>query len=170
MSEKMMPAILIPGKHGQSAGRLLAVLAVLMMVLTGIGGNAVLAEVETSVTVEDPGPGEPAPREGIWVDFFFGTGVDLETRAVTGSAGAFAADGGRVYCLTRVHGMTPPASVTHAWYYEGKTMARVDLTIGSENWRTWSSKSYLPNWTGNWEVKVLDEDGMVLGSAGFEVK
>ena len=66
--------------------------------------------------------------------------------------------------------MSPPTTVTHAWYHEGKTMARVDLTVGSENWRTWSSKSYLPSWTGSWEVKVLDTDGMVLGAAEFEVK
>jgi hypothetical protein len=113
---------------------------------------------------------ESAPRVGIWVDFFFGTGVDKETKAVIGEATTFPADGGKVYCLTRVHGMSPPTSVTHAWYHEGKTMAKVDLAVGSENWRTWSFKSYLPALTGSWEVKVLDPDGMVLGSAGFEVK
>jgi hypothetical protein len=116
------------------------------------------------------GAQETPPREGIWVDFIFGTGIDLETRAVIGEGTVFAPDGGKVFCFTRVHGMSPPTSVTHAWYYEGKTMARVDLTVGSENWRTWSSKSYLPAWTGSWEVKVLDPDGMVLGTAGFEVK
>jgi hypothetical protein len=116
------------------------------------------------------GAQETAPRQGIWVEFLFGTGVDLETRSVIDQGTVFTADGEKVYCMTRVHGMSPPTSVTHAWYYEGKTMARVDLTVGSENWRTWSSKSYLPSWTGSWEVKVLDPDGMVLGSAGFEVK
>lgn len=113
---------------------------------------------------------QAAPREGIWVDFTFGTGVEQETRAVVGEAVVFSADVDRIYCFTRVHGMHPPTAVTHAWYYEGKTMARVDLSVRSENWRTWSYKTVLPGWTGAWEVKVLDEDGMVLGSAGFEVK
>jgi len=162
MSNTMKVGKMIAGKQTRSTGRLQAVLAVLMIVLLGAGW--------ASAVVEEPGTGEAAPREGIWVDFFFGSGMDMETRLVTGAGNTFAADGDRVYCLTRVHGMTPPTTVTHVWYYEGKTMARVDLNIGSENWRTWSYKSYLPEWTGNWEVKVLDEDGMVLGSAGFEVK
>jgi hypothetical protein len=121
---------------------------------------------------EDPAAPAPAEtvREGIWVDFFFGTGVDPATRAILGEAASFPAGDGRIYCLTRVHGMSPPTTVTHAWYHEGKTRARVDLNIGSENWRTWSYKTMLPAWTGYWEVKVLDEDGMVLGSAGFEVE
>ncbi len=116
------------------------------------------------------GAQESAPREGIWVDFLFGIGIDKETRAVIGEATTFPAEGEKVYCLTRVHGMSPPTTVTHAWYHEGKTMARVDLPVGSENWRTWSFKSKFPAWTGSWEVKVLDQDGMVLGAAGFEVK
>ena len=170
MSNTMNAGIMTTGKPSPSAGRLPAALAVLMIALLGVGWSAAQAQEETSAAAEKPEYGEPAPREGIWVDFFFGSGLDTETRSVTGAASSFAADGERVHCLTRVHGMKPPATVTHAWYYEGKTMARVDLTIGSENWRTWSSKSYLPGWTGHWEVKVLDEDGMVLGSAGFEVK
>ncbi len=112
----------------------------------------------------------PAQRLGIWVDVFFGTDVDKDTRAVIGEGSTFPFDGERVYCLTRIHGMSPPTSVTHVWYYEGKTMARVELSVGSENWRTWSFKTYKPDWTGFWEVKILDGDGTVLGSAGFEVK
>ncbi|MEN8007773.1 MAG: DUF2914 domain-containing protein [Candidatus Krumholzibacteriota bacterium] len=147
-----------------------AVFAVLVLTLLGAGWSAGTAQEEVSAAEKDTQAVEPAPREGVWVDFSFGTGIDQETRAVSEASLTFAADGERVYCLTRVHGMKPPATVTHAWYYEGRTMARVELNIGSENWRTWSYKSYLPEWTGNWEVKVLDEDGMVLGSAGFEVK
>ena len=150
--------------------RLAMVPVVLMVVLVGFVWTAASAQEGTPPRPEEPGATEPAVREGTWVDFFFGTGVDKETRSVTGAGNTFAADGGRVYCLTRVHGLRPPATVTHAWYFEGKTMARVDLTVGSENWRTWSSKTYQPGWTGNWEVKVLDAEGMVLGSAEFEVK
>jgi len=65
--------------------------------------------------------------------------------------------------------MTPPAIVTHVWYHEGKTMSRIDLKVGSADWRTWSSKRILPAWRGRWEVKVLDDEGMVLSSARFVV-
>jgi len=156
--------------YTQRAGPVLAGVFVLAVAIA-VGGlmPAVAQEESTSASRESLSV-EPVQREGIWVDVFLGTDIDKKTRSVIGEAVTFPADGERVYCLTRVHGMSPPTTVTHVWYYEGKTMARVDLSVGSENWRTWSFKTYKPGWTGSWEVKVLDEDGMVLGSAGFEVK
>ena len=106
-----------------------------------------------------------APR----VEIGFGTALDRETRTLVESATAFPANTERVWCLTRVIGLEAPATVTHVWYHGGQTRARVDLTVGSADWRTWSSKRMLPGWTGTWEVKVLDADGTVLGSASFEV-
>ena len=118
----------------------------------------------TAQTAEEDG--EPTPA----VEIAFGTDIDRETRTLVGEAAVFGPDLERIFCLTRIVGMTPPANVTHAWYYEGKTMARVDLKVGSPDWRTWSSKRYLPAWTGHWEVKVLDPAGRVLASAGFEIQ
>ena len=117
----------------------------------------------------DPPPAPPAGEQPV-VDIEFGIDVDRETRAIVGAATVFGPDLERIWCLTRVRGLAPPATVTHAWYYEGKTMARVDLKVGSPDWRTWSSKRYLPAWTGHWEVKVLDEMGRVLGAAGFDIE
>ena len=121
-------------------------------------------------SAQETEPTEPAAREGQWVDFIFGTGIDPESREVIGADETFAPEIEKVYCFTRVHGMRPPASVTHVWYHEGRTISRVDLNIGSENWRTWSYKSRFDGWSGAWEVKVLNEDGMVLGSATFTVQ
>ena len=143
-------------------GRVLTGAVVLAAVFAFVGWLPAAAQESPSA--------EPVQRVGIWVEVFFGTDIDKETRAVVGEGSTFASDGERVYCLTRIHGMSPPTSVTHVWYYDGKTMARVELSVGSENWRTWSFKTYKPEWTGFWEVKILDGDGMVLGSAGFEVK
>lgn len=151
-------------------GRILAGVFVLAIIVAGGGLLPVAAQDESVSPVQESASAEQVQREGIWVDIFFGTEIDKVKRTVIGEANIFPADGDRVYCLTRVHGMSPPASVTHAWYHEGRTMARVDLSVGSENWRTWSYKTYQPTWTGSWEVKVLDGDGMVLGAAGFEVK
>lgn len=142
----------------------------LFLMLAGAGWHPAVAQQEDAAAVTEAPAEESTQRTGIWVDFFFGNGIDKETRAVIGEATSFAADGQQVTCLTRVHGMSPPTTVTHAWYHEGRTMARVDLAIGSENWRTWSTKTYQPTWTGTWEVKVLDTDGMVLGAATFEVR
>ena len=154
----------------QRTGLVLTGALVLAAAVAGGGLLPAAAQEEGAPAVQESPAAEPVQREGIWVEISLGTDIDKETRAVVGEAATFPPDGERVFCLTRVHGMTPPATVTHVWYFEGKTMARVDLTVGSQNWRTWSFKTYKPDWTGSWEVKVLDEDGMVLGSAGFEVK
>lgn len=104
------------------------------------------------------------------VDIAFGTDIDRENRELVGETAVFAAGIERIACLTRLEGLEAPTSVTHVWYRDGKTMARVDLNVASSNWRTWSSKRLLPDWTGHWEVKVLDSDGRILGSAGFDVQ
>lgn len=154
----------------QRTGLVLAGVLVLAAAVAVVGSVPAAAQEEGASAAQESPSAEPVQREGIWVDIFLGTDIDKETRAVVGEAATFPSDGERVYCLTRVHGMSPPTTVTHVWYFEGKTMARVDLSVGSQNWRTWSYKTYKPEMTGFWEVKVLDEDGMVLGSAGFEVK
>lgn len=108
----------------------------------------------------------PAPV----VDIAFGTDIDRESRELVGETAVFSAGIENITCLTRLMGLAAPTSVTHVWYRDGKTMARVDLNVASSNWRTWSSKRLMPDWTGHWEVKVLDSDGRVLGSAGFDVQ
>jgi hypothetical protein len=157
-------------KNLQRTGLVLTGILVLAAAVAVGGLLPAAAQEEGTPAAQESPPAEPVQREGIWVEIFLGTDIDMKTRAVVGEAATFPSDGERVYCLTRVHGMSPPTTVTHVWYFEGKTMARVDLSVGSQNWRTWSYKTYKPDWTGSWEVKVLDQDGMVLGSAGFEVK
>lgn len=154
----------------KGTGRGLAGAVVLAAVFAFVGWLPAVAQEGNDSSAQEAPSAETTQRVGIWVDVFFGTDIDKDTRAVVGEGSTFPFDGGRVFCLTRIHGMSPPTSVTHVWYYEGKTMARVELSVGSENWRTWSFKTYKPEWTGFWEVKILDGDGMVLGSAGFEVK
>jgi len=104
------------------------------------------------------------------VEIAFGTDIDRDNRELVGETPVFSAGIDKIICLTRLKGLEAPTSVTHVWYRDGKTMARVDLNVASSNWRTWSSKRLLPDWTGHWEVKVLDSDGRVLGSAGFDVQ
>jgi hypothetical protein len=100
----------------------------------------------------------------------FGTGWNAEDLALTGEARTFPAGTERIYCRTLITGAEEPTTVTHVWYRQGKTMARVELAVGSSRWRTKSSKRLLPEWTGEWEVRVLDAAGTVLGSATFTVQ
>lgn len=126
------------------------------------GGPAWSAEPDSTSAVAGP--------DSVSVDLVFGTDVDRETRRIVDQADAFGPDVERVFCLTRVRGLGGDTTVTHAWYHEGETKARVDLPVRAAHWRTWSSKRILPTWTGAWEVKVLDADGTVLASASFEIR
>lgn len=140
------------------------ILTLTLVVCLGAAGIA-LAQEEAGEALD---PSTPAAVPD--AEVAFGTDVIRETRTLVGEAETFGTDLERIWCLTRIRGVTPPATVTHAWYYEGKTMARVDLKVGSSDWRTWSSKRYLPAWTGHWEVKVLDEAGKVLASGSFTIE
>lgn len=134
----------------------------LFVVLAGL-----LALAAPLAVAQDAAPeGEPV----ITVDLGFGAGIDRETRALVDESTVFPAGTDRVYCRMHITGAVAPTTVTHAWYRDGKTMAEVELNVGSANWRTWSSKRLLPEWTGFWEVKVLDQTGKVLASSSFEVK
>ncbi len=95
--------------------------------------------------------------------------IDRTARTPVGSATHFSADIDRLYCFTRLTGAYDPTTITHVWFHEGRTRAHVSLDVTSPNWRTWSSKALLPVWTGSWEVRVLDEHGIILKSIAFEV-
>lgn len=99
----------------------------------------------------------------------FGTDLDRESRELVGEATSFPAGTATVYCRTRVVGAAEPTTITHVWYRDGKTMAHVELPVKSASWRTFSSKRLLPDWTGAWEVRVLDQAGNLLRSGTFTV-
>ena len=80
---------------------------------------------------------------------------------------SFAADFGKLYCFTRIIGADKNTEITHVWYYQENEMARVTLSIGSGDWRTYSSKRFLPQWAGSWQVVVLDSAGDKIGMIPF---
>ncbi|BCA80276.1 DUF2914 domain-containing protein [Desulfuromonas sp. AOP6] len=80
---------------------------------------------------------------------------------------SYSADVGKLYCFTRIVGAESDSQVTHVWYRGDEEMARVDLAVRSNNWRTWSLKALLPEWVGDWRVDVLDADGTVISTIPF---
>lgn len=52
--------------------------------------------------------------------------------------------------------------VTHLWTYNDIEIARVKLNIGSDRWRTWSSKQIWHLTPGELKVQVLDAEDMIL--------
>ena len=113
---------------------------------------------------------DAAPATLEVAEMSFGIGYDRETRSLDGEATVFPADTPTIYCRTRILGGAEPASITPVWYREGTTVAHVELAVGSPNWRTVSSKQLLPEWTGSWEVRVLDGAGNLLRTESFTVE
>lgn len=82
----------------------------------------------------------------------------------------YPADYGKLFCFTRIVGAEKDTQVTHVWYYQDDELARVDLSVGSADWRTYSSKRFLPQWAGEWRVVVLDVNGDQLTTVPFVLK
>ena len=58
-------------------------------------------------------------------------------------------------------------TITHQWLYQGEVMFEKGFAVGGPRWRVWSSKTLLPGWTGEWTVKVLDEQRNSLSETRF---
>jgi opacity protein-like surface antigen len=141
--------------------RVLSILALLAMT----AGSLAMASAAESETGSDATGGNLTVAE-----IAVGTGYDSQTRNLTGAAEVFPAGTEKLWCRTRIQGATAPTSVTHVWYHRDQTVARVELNVGSADWRTVSSKNLLPEWTGPWEIKVLDAGGTVLQTVRFTIE
>ncbi|MCW1248300.1 DUF2914 domain-containing protein, partial [Pseudomonas sp. SAICEU22] len=63
--------------------------------------------------------------------------------------------------------------IYHVWQFNGKEVDRIALDIHGgrkEGYRAWTHKQNFPdNPTGNWQVRVLTENGQMIGVLRFEV-
>ena len=97
-------------------------------------------------------------------------GTDVQDRQIVGANTSFDTDVERVYCFTRITGVQENATIAHIWYHNDEERARVDLPVRSADWRTWSSKTILPSWTGKWSVDVVGPNGEVLATESFTIE
>lgn len=96
------------------------------------------------------------------------TGV--EDREPVGVAAVFPDTVGKVYCFTKIEGAKSPTTISHVWYHGDEKRAEVALDIKGTPWRTWTSKTVLKEWTGDWRVEIVAEDSTVLKEAAFEIE
>jgi hypothetical protein len=80
---------------------------------------------------------------------------------------SYPATAEKLFCFTRIVGAAEGDRVFHVWYWGEQEMARVELPVRSSDWRTWSSKSLLPGWAGNWRVEVVDAEDRLLLTIPF---
>jgi hypothetical protein len=59
-------------------------------------------------------------------------------------------------------------NITHQWRHDDKIMFEKTFEVKGPRWRVWTSKTLIPSWTGQWTVKVLDDDRSELASRSFE--
>jgi hypothetical protein len=69
----------------------------------------------------------------------------------------------KVFFFTQITDLAN-TQITHRWFYQSQEKAVVTLNIGSDNWRTYSSKMIPSYWSGTWQVQVWQEDKLLLSS------
>jgi len=72
-----------------------------------------------------------------------------------------SAEADRVFYFTELRDMSGQTA-THRWEYDGKVMAEVKFDVRGPRWRVWSSKSFVPGWSGDWKVSVLNGAGETI--------
>jgi len=72
----------------------------------------------------------------------------------------------RIYFFTDVRNLGGQ-KIIHRWEHKGKVMAEIPLDVGGSPWRTYSSKTLDPSWTGEWKVTAVDGTGNTLSATTF---
>ncbi len=94
----------------------------------------------------------------------------INDRVPVDNVAIYPAQQGRLYCFSQIEGATGETSIDHVWLYEGKEMTRVTLPVRSAKWRTYSSKRIVPEWKGEWEVRVVGPAGIEMTTVPFRVE
>ena len=94
----------------------------------------------------------------------------VKALAPQGVSDRFPSTIGKLYAFSKITGIPKDTFVKHQWYYGDKLMTEIRLSVKPASWRTYSSKTILPEWTGQWHVKILDEDSKVLKTLPFTIE
>ncbi len=85
----------------------------------------------------------------------------VEDREPTDSIKELNTNSDKVIYYTELRDMAGQTA-KHRWEYNGEVMAEVEFNVGGSRWRVWSSKSFVPGWTGEWKVSVLNGANEVI--------
>jgi len=140
------------------------------LLLIGLLVSPAAAQQAPGTTPAPPAaPAAPAQAPGLSVarDAVAANVVDREPQD---TAEVFAPTIHMLYYFTEVRGAETPSSITHRWSYKDQIMAEVKLSVQGSPWRTWSSKTILPEWTGTWKVEAVTEAGQIIASKTFTIQ
>ena len=121
--------------------------------------------VTTIATAQDPqqagAPKAPAAEAQV--------GTAVADRALTGAAESFPASTGKLFCFARISNVPVDGQVEFAWFKGDAEQARVQQTVRSSPYRTWSSKNIGADAAGDWRCDIM-HDGKVIQSVKFKVE
>ena len=131
--------------------------------------NATAMEQETATPVSTPAATTTAEEQsgfsrGSVVRSTFTT--EIKEREPANDLKTITNDEGKVYYYTELRDMSGQTA-THRWEYNGEVKAEVKFNVGGPRWRVWSSKSFVPGWTGDWKVSVINGAGEVIAEDMF---
>lgn len=90
----------------------------------------------------------------------------VENREPTDSLEAVSTEQNQLYFFTELRDMSGQTA-KHRWEHNGEVMAEVEFNVKGPRWRVWSSKSFVPGWTGDWKVSVVNGAGEVISEKNF---
>ena len=86
---------------------------------------------------------------------------DIDEREPMESLEVLTNDHGQVKFFTELRDMSGQTA-THRWEYDGNVVAEIEFNVKGPRWRVWSSKTFVPAWTGDWKVSVVNGAGEVI--------
>lgn len=128
-------------------------------------GNAAAVTTEPTEQATAPAPAPaPAPAQGTVARAAITNAI--ENREPVGNLADVTTETEKVYYFTELRDMEGQ-TVTHRWEHNGETFAEVEFQVGGPRWRVFSSKNLTPDWTGEWQVSVVDASGNRLRADTF---
>lgn len=94
---------------------------------------------------------------------------EIVNRSPVNGGVRFSPSVGKLYCFSRISNIESATRIQHVWYFDNSERARVRLPVNPPSWRTYSSKLIMPEETGRWRVDILDNEGNVLKTLGFDI-
>ena len=92
--------------------------------------------------------------------------TDIDNREPVNEISNLDNEASKVYYFTELKGLKGQ-TISHRWEQNGEVQATVRFDVGGDRWRVWSSKNLQPEFTGEWQVMVIDEAGNVLSQNAF---
>ncbi len=75
----------------------------------------------------------------------------------------------KIYLFTQLDN-SKGSSIEHQWWHKGKLVSKKKFTALGNRWRCYSSKNISKYRQGDWQLKVVDENGKLMAETAFEFK